>query len=248
MGPSGTEGEVVVASVSPYVDVDDATDRSCERWLRWFSAAVVVGMQAGTIFKTLGTIGETRVADWIDLATPYAVLGTAAMTLVHASANRRTWTLMFVAGVTFTLGHGLHLAANSISNVADKTVAHASIVHLWDEVASHYIWYVGMYLVLAALWSALLDHEIEVRPLGYVVAVLVAVTLVNIFIEGDVAWMGLALLASGVVAGVAGPRTSAGRLALLIGGVGFTYLATWGIAWYVADGRCFPEFSDVGWI
>ena len=121
-------------------------------------------------------------------------------------------------------------------------------MHLWDEVASHYIWYVGMYLVLVSLWSALVDHEIEVRPLGWVVAVLVAITLVNIFIEGDVAWMGLAMLASGVVVGLVTTNTSAGRLALVIGGVGFTYLVTWGIAWYVVDGRWFPEFSDVGWI
>ena len=247
MCPSRTDDRIVTPP-PPMGGADVVAERACERWLLWFSLAVIVGMQAGTIFKPLGSIGDTRVADWIDLVTPYAVLGTAAMVLVDAAASRRTWGLMFVAGVTFTLGHGLHLAANSISNVADKTVAHASIVHLWDEVASHYIWYVGMYLVLVALWSALVEHEIEIRPIGYVVALLVAVALVNILIEGDVAWMGLAMLASGVLAGVVGPKGSAARLASLIGGAGFVYLATWGIAWYVADGRCFPEFSDVGWI
>lgn len=248
MCPLRTDDRVVTPPSTPGGDADASPERGCQRWLLWFSLAVIVGMQAGTIFKPLGSIGDTRVADWIDLVTPYAVLGTAAMVLDRAAASRRTWVLMFVAGVTFTLGHGLHLAANSISNVADKTVAHASIVHLWDEVASHYIWYIGLYLVLVALWSALVGHEIEIHPLGYVVAVLVAVALVNILIEGDVAWMGLAMLGSGVVAGAVGPKGSAARLASVIGGTGFVYLATWGIAWYLADGRCFPEFSDVGWI
>jgi len=27
------------------------------RWLGWFALAVIVGMQAGTVFKPLGTVG-----------------------------------------------------------------------------------------------------------------------------------------------------------------------------------------------
>ena len=106
------------------------------RWLGWFALCVIVGMQAGTIFKPLGTIGQTRVADWVDLLTPFAVLGCAAMVLVRAAAARGPWVLFGVGGVAFTLGHGLHLSANSVSNVADEAVAGAPIVHLWDEVVS----------------------------------------------------------------------------------------------------------------
>jgi hypothetical protein len=224
------------------------TSGQLERWLVWFAFAVIIGMQAGTIFKPLGSIGETRVADWVDLATPFAVLGGAVMALHHAEAKQASWAWMFVGGVAFALGHGLHLAANSISNVDDKTVAHASIVHLWDEVASHYIWYVGLYLVLVALWTALCDRPIRISPAGIAVAVLVAVTLVNTYIEGGVSWLGLGLLATGIVAGSTRPATPAGRLALLIGGVGFLLLVSWGVAWYVVDGTMFPEFSEVGWI
>ena len=35
---------------------------------------------------------------------------------------------------------------------------------------------------------------------------------------------------------------------LLIGGLGLLLLVGWGVAWYVADGSIFPEYSDVGWI
>ena len=96
------------------------------RWLGWFALAVIVGMQAGTVFKPLGTVGETRVADWVDLLTPFAILGCAAMVLVRAEASRGQWVLFGIGGITFTLGHGLHLAANSVSNVADAVVAKAS--------------------------------------------------------------------------------------------------------------------------
>ena len=166
----------------------------------------------------------------------------------HRALRRVLLSLVLVGAVTFVLGHGLHLSANSISNVDDKTVAHASIVHLWDEVASHYIWYSGFYLVLVALFVALCDHPPRLRPGGVVLAVLVAITLVNTYIEGAVPWLGLAFLASGVVAGLTRRKTPAGQLALLIGGLGFVLLVGWGVAWYIADGTVFPEYSDVGWI
>ena len=217
-------------------------------WLCWFAVAVIVGMQAGTIFEPLGSTGDTRVADWIDLITPFAILGCAVMTVHSATARRSSWTLMFLGGVAFALGHGLHLSANSISNVADRTVARAPIVHLWDEVASHYIWYCGLYLVFVALWIALLDGPIRIRPIGTVLAVLVAITLVNTYIEGGVPWLGLAFLASGFAAGLSRSTTAAGQLALLIASTGLLLLVGWGVAWYITDGTIFPEFSDVGWI
>ena len=77
---------------------------------------------------------------------------------------------------------------------------------------------------------------------------LVAITLVNTYIEGGVPWLGLAFLATGIAAGLTRPRTPTGQLALLIGGTGFLLLVGWGIVWYIADGSIFPEFSDVGWI
>lgn len=218
------------------------------RWLGWFALAVIIGMQAGTVFKPLGTVGETRVADWVDLLTPYAILGCAAMVLVRAEASRAQWVLFGVGGITFTLGHGLHLAANSISNVADAVVAKASIVHLWDEVVSHYFWYVGLFLVLAAMALALRPQEFRVGAVDVVVALLVAVTLVNNYIEGGTPWLGLVFLAVGVICGFLWRPAAVSRLLLLVGGVGLLLLVGWGIYWLAADGSTFPQFSELGWI
>jgi len=218
------------------------------RWLGWFALAVIVGMQAGTVFKPLGTLGETRVADWVDLLTPYAILGCAAMVLLRAWATRGQWVLLGIGGITFTLGHGLHLAANSISNVADTVVAGASIVHLWDEVVSHYIWYTGLFLVMAAVAWALRDQALTVGGPDVVVALLVAVTLVNTYIEGATPWMGLVFLATGLVAGLRWRPATVSRLLLVVGGVGLVLLIGWGVYWFAADGSVFPEFSELGWI
>jgi hypothetical protein len=217
-------------------------------WLGWFALAVIVGMQAGTVFKPLGTIGDTRVADWVDLATPYAVLGCAAMVLVRSAATAGPWTLFGIGGITFTLGHGIHLSANSVSNVPDEVVARAPIVHLWDEVVSHWIWYTGLFLVMASLALALRGSSFRIGPGGAILAVLVALTLTNTYIEGGTPWLGFAFLVAGLVGAVAWRGSSAGRLLAIIAGTALVLLLGWGVYWYAADGSVFPEFSELGWI
>jgi hypothetical protein len=225
-----------------------ATTPNVRGWLAWFALAVIVGMQAGTIFKPLGTLGETRVADWVDLLTPYAVLGTAAMVLLRAGADRTAWTVYWIGAISFTLGHGLHLAANSVSNVADERVAKADIVHLWDEVVSHWIWYVGLFLVIVAMALALRDVAFRVGVVDLVVAALVTVTLVNNYIEGGTPWLGLVLLGVLLVAGLRWRPAPVANLLLLVGGLGLLLLVGWGAYWAIADGSVFPEFSELGWI
>ncbi|HSO64654.1 MAG TPA: hypothetical protein VLQ78_06090 [Ornithinibacter sp.] len=217
-------------------------------WLGWFALSVIVGMQAGTVFRPLGTLGETRVADWVDLLTAYAVLGTAAMVLVRAAATRPQWVLFGVGGVSFALGKGLHISANSASNVADAVVADSAIVHLWDEVVSHLIWYTGLSLVLAALAWALHETAIRVGVVDLVVAALVALTLVNTYIEGAQPWLGMVFLAALLGAGVRWRPAPVSRLLLVVGGLGLLLLLGWGLYWFITDGQVLPEFSELGWI
>ena len=216
--------------------------------LGWFALAVIIGMQAGTIFEPLGNLGETRVADWIDLLTPFAVVGGAGMILAQANPRRVPWLLFGAGAITFTLGHGLHLSANSVSNADDPALKDADIVHLWDEVASHYIWYTGLFVVMAAIALSIRTIEVRLGPWGIVVGSLFALTLVNTYIEGDVAWLGLGLLSAAAVASRRWRKEPVSRLVGLVGGLGLVLLSAWGIAWFIADGRVFPEYSDVGWI
>lgn len=217
------------------------------RWLGWFALAVIVGMQAGTVFRPLGSLGETRLADWIDLLTPFAVIGTAAL-VIGPDRPPRVWSIFLVGAVAFALGHGLHLAANSVSNVTDRRVAEADIVHLWDEVVSHYVWYAGLYLVIVAIGFALRESPVPLSSADYMLATVVTITLVNTYIEGAVPWMGLAFFASGIAAARSWWPHPVAHLAGWVGGVGLILLTTWGVVWYAIDGVLFPEFSDLGWI
>ena len=213
------------------------------RWLGWFAFALIVGMQAGTVFKPLGTVGDTRVADWVDLLTPYAILGCAAMVLLAAGASRPAWIAFGVGAVTFTLGHGLHLAANSIANEAPSDVA-----HLWDEVVSHWIWYLGLFVVMASMAVALRPREFHVGAVDLLVGFLVAVTLFNNFVEGGTPWLGVVLMLVAVVAGVRWRPAPVSRLILPIAGTVLSLLVAWGVYWFVSDGLVFPQFSELGWI
>jgi hypothetical protein len=132
--------------------------------------------------------------------------------------------------------------------VPDQVVAGASIVHLWDEVVSHWIWYTGLFLVMAAVAWALRDQELAVGAPDMVVAVLVAVTLVNTYIEGATPWLGLIFLAAGLIAGLMWRPATVSRLLLVVGGAGLVLLIGWGVYWLAADGSVFPEFSELGWI
>ena len=218
------------------------------RWLGWFALAVIIGMQAGTVFKPLGSIGPTRTADWIDLLTPFAVLGCAAMVLQRAGADRGHWVLLGVGGIMFALGKGLHISANSVSNVDDLGVANASIVHLWDEVVSHYVWYSGLFLVLVALALGLRRREFRVGVLGIVVSLMFAITLVNTYIEGGTPWLGIGFLLTGLVAAFRWRPAPVAWLLLFTAGTGLVLLLSWGLYWYVDDGAVFPQFSELGWI
>lgn len=88
----------------------------------------------------------TRWNDWLDLLVPWLVLGSAAWVLVVAGASRHVWAVFAVGALLYASGHGVHLAANSIGNVAPGATA-----HLWDEEVGHLLWYVGVALVGAAL-------------------------------------------------------------------------------------------------
>lgn len=213
------------------------------RWLGWFAVAVVVGHHVGTVFGPLGEAGlRTEWADWIDLLTPYAVIGTAAAALLAAGADRIAWLLAASGAVAYVQGHGIHLAANSISNARGGDQP----VHLWDEVAGHYLWYAGLFLLVAALARTLAGWP---RPgrLAWLPAVLFGITSATNGIEGGTPYFTLAASLAFVAYGWRHRRTAG---ALLVAAYGLTtvLLLGWGGYWALAEGRSFPQFSELGWL
>jgi hypothetical protein len=208
-------------------------------WLVLLAVGYAVSHHAGTLFAGLGDVGstQTRWADWIDLATPYVVTGAAGGALRAARASRIAWTVFWFAAVLYTQGHGIHLAANSVGNVAPGEPA-----YLWDEHVGHYLWYTGFALLVATLAATLAER----RPRGgvgaHLLALLVGFTNFTNSVEGQTPILGIVVavlfLGWGVVT-----RDGLGRVLLTAYGFSLLLFAAFGI-WQGG----FPEFSELGWI
>lgn len=219
----------------------------------------------GFVLGRLGSVGDTgtRWADWIDLATPYLVLAPVAFALagVRPAVRTRVWLIFAAGALAYTQGHGIHLAANSLSNLAvDEALTNApllDVVHLWDEQVGHYVWYGGLSLVLIALTAAVRRQRLVIEPATMATACLVAVlaglTYATNALEGHFAWPGLAF---GVVLAAllaldrrrrrADPESRAESTAadLVLVGLGVTLLV---LGFYGTWHRGFPDPSSVGW-
>ena len=213
-----------------------------DRWLLAFAGGVIVGHHTGFLLEPLGRVGgiaegETRWADWIDLVLPYFVVGCAGAALAAAATPRRVWLLFGFAAVLYTQGHGIHLAANSISNVSSAEPA-----HLWDELVGHYLWYGGLAGLVAALGLALGDLPRSSWRVSLPVALLFGFTVFTNSIEGGTAPLGLVTSGAVLVWGIYHRERLLGLLVPTYG-LALVALAGWGLYWLG-----FPQFSELGWL
>jgi hypothetical protein len=87
------------------------------------------GVTAGDLIQLLGTV---------PLLALYASI---ALDLHGRHPSPRLALLLFVAGVTFALGSGIHVAANSIHDMLDRTKLGDpwGLAYFWDEHLGHYM-------------------------------------------------------------------------------------------------------------
>jgi hypothetical protein len=141
------------------------------RWLAVTALVYAVVHHLGLLPDGLGDGPDgTRWADWLDLAVPWLVLTPAALTIWADRPPVRTWVVFGAGVIAYTSGHGIHLAANSVGNVAPGETE-----HLWDEVVGHYIWFAGVALLATALAMTMAGRP---RPhwIGYLLAIPVGLT------------------------------------------------------------------------
>jgi hypothetical protein len=207
-------------------------------WLVLLAVGYAVSHHVGTLFTGLGDVGntQTRWADWIDLATPYVVTGAAGGALRAARASRLAWTVFWFAAVLYTQGHGIHLAANSVGNVAPGEPA-----YLWDEHVGHYLWYTGFALLVATLAATVAERRHRGGVGAHLLALLVGFTNFTNSVEGQTPILGIAVAVVFVGWGFV-TRDGLGRVLLTAYGFSLLLFAAFGI-WQGG----FPEFSELGW-
>ncbi|NHC46897.1 hypothetical protein [Motilibacter aurantiacus] len=185
--------------------------------------------------NALGEVGQTRWADWADLATPWLVVLPLAAALAVSRQPAREWVLLVVAALAYTEGHGIHLAGNSVNNREPSDVA-----HLWDEVVGHWVWYSGAALLGVVAVRALARSGVPAGPLPWLLGLLAGTTWATNSLEGGTAYLGLAVAATALVWGA----RRGGRLGRLVAGSAVAAAAV--VLGYAVAYGGFPQPSAPG--
>jgi hypothetical protein len=87
-------------------------------------------------------------ADVLDIATPLVLMPLYWVLFTDTGRVYRTLPLALafaVLAALWTEGQGMHLSANSISNLfGEGTTEVHQLIHFYDEVLSHYLWHLGI--------------------------------------------------------------------------------------------------------
>jgi hypothetical protein len=179
-------------------------------WLAATAAAYALCHHLGSLPDGLGDAGRgTRWADWLDLLVPFLVLGPALVALLAARVGTRSWAAFALGSWLYASGHGIHLAANSVGNVAPGEPA-----HLWDEYVGHWLWYAGVAVVAAVLARAMAGRR--ATPVGWLLALAVGLTWGTNALGGEFVVPGAVLALAALAYGVR-HRTDQ-RVLLAVGG------------------------------
>jgi hypothetical protein len=208
-------------------------------------ALVAFAASFGVFQHVPSALGDA--GDVVDLVTPFAVVGTAALVLASLRAAPTALVLALLAGVLYVDGHGIHLAANSIGH--EELAGDAEeVTHFWDETFGHIEWHLGWMLLIAAVGAAeaLGRAQRGLRPRSPLLAgaaiLLLGVTLFTSTVEGGTWW--LALLATAVL--VAWTARAPRPLLATVAGA-FVLASLLMAGWAIWQGGM-PQFSEVGWL
>lgn len=202
--------------------------------------------------------------DVADLLTPLVLI--AFYWLIFKAEADHAPTLaeeifFILLAALWVLGHGMHLAANSIDNLMEGLakrqaldVAQTSLytlTYFLDEKLSHFIWHGGVVglagLLIGREWRATPINRTS-WPVTLLAGVLHGFTLFCIFLEGQTVTLGVpAVLLLSLLTLIRGRQKLAQKPVLaffFIAGLAAALLFIgWGIYW-----GGFPQFTDVGLI
>jgi hypothetical protein len=212
---------------------------SVPRLIAWSAVAMVL-----THWLRLAPLGfqaprSVRYEDFVDLLTPFVVLGPALAVLAHQRVGRRAWAAALLGSAMFVQGHGLHLSANSISYASGIDPP----AYLWDEVVGHHLWFGGLTVVVVVVAESVRSSPLPVRPPSCLLACLVGITWGVNVVEGGTVPFGTALAAGLAVYGWRSRTGGTGNLLALAFGLSLVLVGAYGV-WQGG----YPQPSELGWL
>ncbi len=218
-------------------------------------ASAVFWLVPPLLSRPLGVYPLMRTEDAFTLLGPLAIIP-AFWVLFQAAEERqpsaRSVVLFLVLAALWADGHGMHLAANSISHLLEGAESTASyqLTYFYDEVASHYMYHFATValsvLVIAREWRARSSGLQTSLRVPSAAGVAYGIVVFMIVVEGQTAPLGVPAAA---LIGLGGLWLGRGRLrekpflAFFIASylVATVLFAAWAAYW-----GGLPELSEVG--
>ncbi len=194
--------------------------------------------------------------DALDLLTPLVLIplyGHLWRNAGEKPASARETTAFLGLAALWVLGHGMHLAANSIGHLLESGSGEAyALTYFYDEVLSHYLWHLGIFSLTGMILIRASTSEMAPRHPStwtrYAAAAIYGLTYFIIVIEARTWSIGLPFGLLVVVWQARGmlKRRPSSEVAWFFGWghlLALVLFTAWGLYW----GRL-PEFSELGWI
>src|SRR3972149_4360109 len=110
-------------------------------------------------------------ADVLDILTPLVLIPVYWLLLTDPGRIPRSLPVVvafLTLGALWTEGQGMHLSANSISNLlgGGSTAVH-DLVHFYDEVLSHYLWHIAIVGVAILLVAVRANGDSAAAPIRW---------------------------------------------------------------------------------
>lgn len=196
------------------------------------------------------------VGDALDLLTPLVLIPLywRLWRTSSASLPDEKATLAFLALASlWTLGQGMHLAANSIGHLVSPAADDrlARLVYFYDETLSHYLWHFGAFgltgLIMVRAWRGEWSRSETHQVQGAAAAVIYGLTFCLITLEGQTWPLGLPFAAAaGIVPWLVARRRRFEQPAL--GFFAWAHLLALGVllAWWLYWGAMVEPCDVVG--
>jgi hypothetical protein len=202
--------------------------------------------------------------DALDLLTPFILIPIYWLMFKLASGNPSSLVeeiAFLVFTVFWVLGHGMHLAANSINNLAGKLATSQvsdilgtdiyKLTYFYDEHLSHYLWHIGILGMIGLLIYREWQEPAGQRTVWWATllgGIIYGFTCFCVFLEGQTVLLGLPFVLILTLIGLLWGRKRLANQPLLAFFFVSCLVATvlfigWGLYW-----GGFPEFSQVGLI
>jgi hypothetical protein len=202
--------------------------------------------------------------DTVDLFTPLVLIPTYWLlfrSAVERASSRGAELSFMVIAAIWVLGQGMHLAANSINNLAETAAPQRvvdiagtgiyQLMYFYDEHLSHYLWHLGVLGMAGLLIYQEWRHPAGISTVWWaaiLAGLIYGFTYFCIFLEGQTVLIGLpfAVIVTALTF-LWGRRQLVRRPLLTFFGtacvVAVVLFAGWGLYW-----GGFPQFTDVGLI